>query len=313
MAFLGEGRGKLILFGEHAAVHGHPALGIQLVDRTLVTLDGPWGSSWDISSVPDADRGVIRALLHRLEEILPDLARKGRGAVKIESNVPRGIGMGSSAALSVALAGAGLSAAGCPADSARIWELAHALEHQFHGTPSGIDTGFSLHKGINAFFPQPPRLPRGGRFSCAPLLIVSAAVPRSRDTGTLVRAVSERVTAGEQPALDAIRKLGEIARHAMDACAASESPGPRVGKLAEQAMEMLRSLGLGSRDQDVLLDEGRAAGALGGKLSGAGGGGAFFLVVPDRDVGRDVAGKIESAARSKGISLSSPPRLFEAC
>jgi mevalonate kinase len=60
-----------------------------------------------------------------------------------------------------------------------------------------------------------------------------------------------------------------------------ESAGPdsavRLGRLAHDAQEVLHDLGLSTALLDALLKIGMGAGACGGKLSGAGGGGAFVL------------------------------------
>ena len=54
-----------------------------------------------------------------------------------------------------------------------------------------------------------------------------------------------------------------------------------LGKLANQAHSTLSQLELSNKEIDLLLEFGRDNAALGGKLSGAGGGGAFYLIMPD--------------------------------
>ena len=87
--------GKLILMGEHAVVYGHPALAMA-VDRgmtvNLVEREGP--TRLDEVWIDD-DR-----LQSALDAVLPP---EGIG-VRLENSLPIGRGMGSSAALAVALA-----------------------------------------------------------------------------------------------------------------------------------------------------------------------------------------------------------------
>jgi galactokinase/mevalonate kinase-like predicted kinase len=52
---------------------------------------------------------------------------------------------------------------------------------------------------------------------------------------------------------------------------------------------------------DGLLGEGLSCGALGGKLSGAGGGGAFFLICPRADSAVRIAARLRAAARRAGL------------
>jgi mevalonate kinase len=55
---------------------------------------------------------------------------------------------------------------------------------------------------------------------------------------------------------------------------------------------------------DTLLEKGKSAGALGGKLSGAGGGGAFFLLYPDAESAREGADYLNSEAAAAGLSTA---------
>ena len=323
MAAVGKGSAKLILFGEHAAVFGYPAIGLSLPEQTIVRIQGHQGKEWDLRRIRPADQPVVRRVMERLEAVLPALCADGRGSVEIESTVPRGVGMGSSAALCAAAAGAGLASveAGTTPDTTRTWALAHELERMFHGTPSGIDTGLSLLSGLTAFSPHPPALPESERLPAAPLLLVVAALPRARDSAGLIRAVGEQMSAGVPAVRNAMRELGGLAREARQHLIAqateqtaegSTGMAAAVGSLADRAMAGLRELGLSSRELDFLLEEGRHAGALGGKLSGAGGGGAFFLVVPDGETARETSARISRAALEAGIGFALAPRIVEA-
>ena len=54
------------------------------------------------------------------------------------------------------------------------------------------------------------------------------------------------------------------------------------------------------------MNAGREAGALGGKMSGAGGGGAFYLVFEDADSAAAGAEAVGREALKRGISLPWP-------
>jgi len=310
---IGTGYGKLILFGEHAAVYGHPAIGVQLPERTTVTLRGPWDTSWDLDGIPPEDREPAQRVLAKLETLLPGLARSGRGAVSIESTIPRGVGLGSSAALCLAAAEAALTLLSeMPSERGRAptWELAHELERLFHGTPSGIDTGLSLHEGLTAYSPRPPALPEWEQMSTVPFWLVAGAVPRAGGSATLIRGIGERMSAGEKKVRQGLSELGRIARQVKGELAAS-APADRavsIGRHADAAMRILRALGLSNPALDTLLEEGRRSGALGGKLSGAGGGGAFFLVVENEEAAHTTAVRLQDAAFARGVRFVLGPR-----
>lgn len=309
----GTGQGKLILFGEHAAVYGRPAIGVQLPERTTVTLREARTGGWHLDGIPAEDCPAARRLLGRLEKLLPDLARRGGSALSIESTIPRAVGLGSSAALCLATARAALAFVQenrPDHDGARSWELAHALERLFHGTPSGIDTGLSLHEGLTAYSPRPPALPGWEQVFTVPFWIVAGAVPRARGSAALIRGLGERMSVGEKKVVEGLSELGRIAAQVKQelAGAAGADRAASIGAQADAAMGILRGLGLSDPRLDALLEEGRRTGALGGKLSGAGGGGAFFLVVESEEAGRTTAAGLQDAARDRGIGFALEPR-----
>jgi mevalonate kinase len=316
MGGIGRASAKLILFGEHAAVHGHMAIGMSLPEGTTVRFSGKAARAWTLLNAAAKDGKSILALLLRMEELLPALASQGRCRVHVASNVVRGAGFGSSAALCSALARAALAHAGRggpPWDPDHEWGLAHDAERLFHGTPSGIDTGLSLRDGMFAFRPRPPQLPE-----CEPLFgqtlhLVVAAVPRDEACGALVAGLGQRVRSGERVACESVQSLGGLAAAAREVmCSGASDGAAHIAGLADRAMENLRRLSLSTPWLDRLLAAGRSEGALGGKLSGAGGGGAFFLVVRDPEIAGAVAARLMAEARQAGIPLVSDARILAA-
>ena len=316
MGAIGKANGKLILFGEHAAVYGHPAVGVSLPESTTVSLGDPGLPAWDVRSMAPGDREAVAAVLARIEAALPALAARGRAAVRVESVVARKAGFGSSAALCGAFARAALALAGDPggaADPARAWTLAHDAERIFHGTPSGVDTGLALLGGTCVLRPRPPELPGLQRVPPRGLQIVVGAVQRDAGCAALVLGLAARVKSGDRAARGSIDALGGIASQAAEMLSGGE---PRIGEglgiLADRAMELLAALGLSTPELDRLVRSARAAGALGAKLSGAGGGGAFFALAPDPAAAAHIMLRLESECRDAGIALVSPLRVLTA-
>jgi mevalonate kinase len=306
MGALGKASGKLILFGEHAAVYGYPAVGVSLPEETTVRLEDvpPAGRVQD--SPPGAERGDIAELLARMwKTVQPEGPHPGF-SVHIESSVPRGVGFGSSAALCVALARSLLAVAGYKRDRTEIeqaWTLAHEGERFFHGTPSGVDTGISALGGTVVLRPRPPGLPEFERLPATALHLVAGAVRREEDTAFHVGGIASRIRSGDSAARSCIDELGEISAEAVVLLRSGHPPADELGKLAAAAMARLRKLGLSTPGLEAVLDAAQRAGALGSKLSGAGGGGAFYAIAPDSESASSVADRIESAARTAGIEL----------
>ncbi|MFO8063765.1 MAG: mevalonate kinase [Spirochaetota bacterium] len=289
MALSGWGASKLLLFGEHAAVYGHPALGIALPDGVRLHVR-PEAGSWHVSGLPGGYASLLLDLLAHAEGILSrrfghEAVRALRGEIRVEATVPPALGFGSSAAVCSALARALLPVLSEKTPTAfEIWELAHAFEVFFHGSPSGIDTGISNLGGIQAFNFEGGSLPRATSLSSPDLFLLVGAVPRQSDTKHLVARVKAARESGSQSTKRILEKLGSIAQEAIsvlshaDAAAASEPVVSHLGRLANAAHSNLRDLELSNPHLETVLQAGSDAGAGGGKLSGAGGGGAFFLI-----------------------------------
>ncbi|MFP4637955.1 MAG: mevalonate kinase [Spirochaetaceae bacterium] len=292
MALSGWGASKLLLFGEHAAVYGYPAVGVALPDGVRLHLR-PDGGSWRAPEVPEPYASVLLNLLDHAESVLsrrsaPDAVRRLRGEILVETTVPPGMGFGSSAAVCTALARAvlpQLAAASSVAEPTPldIWQLAHELEVFFHGSPSGIDTGISNLGGIQAFTFERNGLPRAETLDNADLFLLVGAVPRRGDTKHLVTRVKAARQSGDPQTRRALAELGAIAERAISVLAGNDTSrsAKRLGTLAESAQEHLRRLELSTGSLEDVIAAGTEAGSVGGKLSGAGGGGAFYLLFED--------------------------------
>ena len=274
-------------------MHGHPALGIGL----------PWTLELTIEPAAETGDSAARRPVERYPP-LPDRlaamldAPRMAAAVEVRSRIPVALGFGSSAALCVAAERALTADRAPPPAAAALWHGAHRRERLFHGTPSGADTGLATYPGVG--FLTWPRgrgaLPAYEPVAAAELHLVVAAVPRRGDTKAHVAAVGQRVHAGDAATRATLRRLGQCS---IEARAILRDPGPSaaaLGAVADRAQRMLAELGLGDPAQERLLHAGRAAGAAGGKLSGAGGGGACFLVCRDAATATRVLAAVSARA-----------------
>lgn len=253
----GHGAGKLILCGEHAVVHGHPALAFAVDLHTRVTLDRVEGATRVDSD--HADRRVRDALC----TVLP---RTG-WAVRVDSDIPVGRGMGSSAALAVALVRAhrpGLS-------GGELIDAAMPIERAFHGNPSGLDVAVSALGGCLAFRRGPPM-----HYTQVPVGAWKVVVLDSGDMGDTAELVAG-VTArrpGIDPELERIGALVQEARAVLDDATA-------LGPLLTENHRLLQAIGVSTPVLDDLVALALAHGAHGAKLAGAGGGGVVLALVDD--------------------------------
>jgi mevalonate kinase len=276
---LGEGRarGKVILLGEHAVVYGVPAIAVGIergaVARAEARDAGPsrlvirgWGI--DVAE-NDEDRDLGRAFRALLE------ASGTKEAVRVElaADLPPGGGLGCSAAMGVAVARALDRAAG----DEQVIERAMAWERVFHGNPSGIDASVSAHGGTLLFQKGQGTQRIAG---ATDLLLCVGHTGVASSTRTMVELVARQKARRPQiveKTFEGIRALVANAREALET-------GDRasLGKLMDLNQMLLSGLMLSTEETERLCDLARAQGALGAKLTGAGGGGCVVALVPSR-------------------------------
>lgn len=276
----GFGHGKLILIGEHAVVYDHPALaaGISVgITADAVAGDGALTAArWSLAARADDDSTVGRGLAAILKRLgISDLD------FRLDAALPARAGLGSSAAMAVAIARAAAQARG--RSDADVTAAVTDAETVFHGSPSGIDAAAARLGGVGRFR-------RATGWSpikvLQPMAICVGLTGRPRDTSAQVANVArlrERTPAvGRVLAL-----LGELVPAAEHALGVGDIDG--LGRLFDVAHGLLAAIRVSSPELETLVHGARAAGAIGAKLTGAGGGGAVIALAPGHE--KDVLGR----------------------
>ncbi len=245
--------GKCILLGEHSVVRGAPALVFPLRSRFL---------ELQISSEENSFSAPLQKTIHRALEILN--WKKTLPPLTVESNIPMQAGLGSSAALSVAVVKY-LQKEGAPI--ADPFALALELENLFHGKSSGIDIAAVLADTPIRFQKEQPVKKLDIRWKPHLHLV---------DTGlrSSTKICVEKVTKLQRHDLDLamteIVNAGEEALHQKDLLA--------LAKQMNAAHEIFREWNLVPFAVEKLRAELLIAGALAAKLTGSGDGG-FLLTL----------------------------------
>jgi mevalonate kinase len=195
--------------------------------------------------------------------------------LRVTSSIPIASGLGSGAAVSVAVARALSQHLGAPLDPARISALAFAVERIHHGTPSGIDNTVVAY-GQPVYFcrDKPPAPFRVGAPLCLVLGDTGVPVPTSVAVGG-VRERRRLHPVTYEARFDAIGALVEEGRERIEAGLRSE-----VGNLMSRNHALLQEIGVSSAALDSLVQAALEAGAWGAKLSGAGLGGTMLALAP---------------------------------
>ena len=272
---IGWGSGKVILLGEHAVVHGSPAIAAGLEQGVQVRLADAQDAARLVPS--GSDKRLALALEQACS--LTGVADSVGISLEIRSELPEAVGFGSSAALAVALIRACLAGQQLEWSNGQVALAANQIETIFHGKPSGIDATTAALGGIQRFQIGPPlayeALPLANE-----LVVLLVETGTQHTTSSTVGALGDRARAQPrlyQPIFEAITALVEEADHAL-----RSGDMPSLGAAMTMNHGLLRTLGVSTVELDNAVDAALAAGARGAKLTGAGGGGAIIALC-DRD------------------------------
>lgn len=272
---MARANGKVVLLGEHAVVYGVPAIAAG-ISRGAEAEARPAPASTLCIAEHRAAVGDGSELGRAFEALLAALGA-GPLAVEARSELPAGAGLGSSAALAVAIARAVLAAEARDPNAALVLSAASAWERVFHGNPSGIDAAAAANDGCISFDKSLGARPLALARDLV-LAIGIAGPPAS--TKLMVENVArlrERRTALVDQTFDAIAALVKNAELCLQA---GDLPG--LGSLMNYNQMLLSGLFLSTEGIERCCALSREAGALGAKLTGAGGGGAVVALC-DRD------------------------------
>ena len=231
----------------------------------------------NVESVDDLQHGLVREAL-RLTQV--------HRAVEVHTiaDIPgEGTGIGSSSSLTVGLLNALYAYKGQVVDPSRLAEEACRIEiNILHGTLGKQDQYIAAYGGLHylEFRPDdtvrvhPIPLSRADLDTLSSHLSLFYTGARSAQP---ILKEQEARTAENREALLRIRELATATRDALVA-----RKWDRVGALLDEGWRLKRGLTAGiSNDQiDDWYRRGMAAGALGGKITGAGGGGFLLLFHP---------------------------------
>nr|ACO11494.1 Mevalonate kinase [Caligus rogercresseyi] len=305
---------KLILHGEHGVVYDKLAVAGSLDLRTRMTIlrrskrlvvDFP-----DIGVLKESwgpkDLEPLFEEESRIEDIIPKLLPDSRDPIQIaslkcffylykrilgrflglyisvESDIPIGAGLGSSAALSVCLAAGLLTMNGHKnaSDPEVISKYAFLSEKILHGSPSGIDNSVSAHGGLIAF-KKGSLKQLVAPFDIRVLLVESGV---SRNTKKILEGVRERLSSSPKVIESLLQGINEISEDFIELIKDLGEPLPEdfvaLEDLIHRNHSLLRALGVSHPRLEEIISVSEGLNFRGGKLTGAGGGGFAFILIP---------------------------------
>jgi mevalonate kinase len=289
---VGRGYGKIVLLGEHAVVYGMPAIaaGISLGAIARATPS-------EVGSLRIAEReataGDGSELMAALEQTCRALGA-GPRRVEVDVTVPLGSGLGGSAAIGVAVSRALLSSLGEPETAARVLAGANAWEQVFHGNPSGVDAAAAYAGGCiwftKATGPEP-------LFVDVPLRLAICLAGPPASTKQMVESVQRLGERRPDLLGKSLAGIESLVKNAKLCIQAGDITG--LGQLMNYNQMLLSGLFLSTPEIERACSIAREAGALGAKLTGAGGGGAVIALCDGSPE------PIETALREAGFTAFS--------
>lgn len=302
--------GKIILFGEHAVVYGRPALAapvlqVQACAEVLqgtahgIRISAPEvGLEADLNAL--ASDHPLAAVIHNLLFSL-GISPFPALDINITSTIPVASGLGSGAAVSVALTRALAEHLGHPLTDEQVNAFAFEIEKLHHGTPSGIDNTVITYARPVYFVKgsAPERLAVAQPFT---LVIGDTGIPApTKGSVADLRRLWEADRPRWEGIFDQVGALVEQARIQI------ESGGVGgLGGLLDRNHALLQEMTVSSPQLDRLVETARAAGALGAKMSGGGRGGNMIALVTPEQAGSVAEALHVAGARRVIVSAVTP-------
>ncbi|MEU2718576.1 mevalonate kinase [Streptomyces sp. NPDC007205] len=282
----GRAHGKVILLGEHAVVYGAPAVAVPLPDLSCTVTVAVNAEPADglgcytpftipaHGAVPSADGVLPPGLCLLIDTALRRARRFDIPAmeVQVESDIPYGRGLGSSAAVARALTYALGQLLPLDLSAAEVFDYVQISESAAHGRASGIDalaTGSTRPVLLSDRHPSTPPV-------AAEAWIV---VADSGSPGHTKQAVAMLGAAfGEH----ALRREKFLARSTSLTCRAlralEQGQLEVLGRQLTDCHTLLADLQLSTGCVNALVDTALAHGALGAKMTGGGLGGCVIAL-----------------------------------
>jgi mevalonate kinase len=301
--------GEIFLFGEHAVLYGQPALAAATSLRTTVTVEKRDDNIISINSekVGKTNCKIVKKdneiyiepiieskFLYTIQAIKNtfNFLNKHSGLnIKIESQLPVGSGLASSSALVVSIIGALYKLFDIPISLENIRNLGYKTEVDIQGAASKIGVSVSTYGGFIYRSGQSSEIKQLTEFIKLPVVI--GYTGKHGSTKEMVALVKNNLKKHPGIMNRIIHTIGLVTEAAISSIKARDLSN--IGELMNINQGLLDALGVNTEELSALISASKTAGALGAKISGAGGGGCMIAIGDQK--------KIAEAIKKYGIPL----------
>jgi mevalonate kinase len=292
MGVIASAPAKIILLGEHFVVYGEPAIVMAIDKRAYARVEKRNDNrlhvrSMDLNLEVFFENGSFRVeqgdlkeakmkfepVKQAIEKVMEKHGQHVGLDIEINSTVPVGAGLGSSAAVIAATTAATGAILGVKLSKEDILRITYAAEKIVHGTPSGVDPAISTMGGTMLFQMDTGFKPLEVKTNI-PLIIGDTGVERS--TRVQVEKVRDLVDKYPRVTEHLMKAAREIVLRAIEAL--KENDLETLGTMMNINHALLYGIGVSDESLEWLANAARKAGALGAKLTGAGGGGCMIAL-----------------------------------
>ena len=288
MKSIASAPGKIILFGEHFVVYGIKAIlcsidkriiaTSQFLDEKIVRVSSSLGESeMDLNSLNNLEnvpQKFMKPFFYIAKKAVEENSTVKGIEIVLESEIPAGVGLGSSSAACVAVT-ASVNGLFNKLSRDEVVKRAIQAERTIFEQNSGADSSVSTFGGLMSYDLKNGFQDIPSRNDLSFIISNSAQIHDTQDVVRQVRNFKEKNE-------DTFRKLCEqeieIVNNATTAL--KENNLNKLGSLMLKNQELLKQIGISTEKIDLLVKEAKRT-SYGAKITGAGGGGCIISLVDD--------------------------------
>ncbi|HEU5221967.1 MAG TPA: mevalonate kinase, partial [Candidatus Nitrosotalea sp.] len=250
----------------------------QLIDERVIRIRSSLGESeinMDSSNnLEKVQQKFMKPFFYIAQKAIKENSAKNGIELVLESEIPQGVGLGSSSAACVA-ATASVNRLFCKLSKNDVMKIAVQAERTIFEQNSGADSSVSTFGGLVSYDLKKGFEDIPSRNDLSFIISNSAQVHNTQDVVRQVRNFKEKND-------DLFNKLCKLEMNIVDNAMSSlkENDLNKLGSLMLENHDVLKQIGVSTEKIDLLVQEAKKT-SYGAKITGAGGGGCIISLVDD--------------------------------